>query len=660
MSGNGAAVANGGGGGAAARAPPPPPPQPGCLPNGVPISVLTDSYKATHFLQYPPDVQRLVAYGEFRAGLKTDDDDGDGGDRDGGGAPLFPLPSTTASPAAAAAAAAIASPPAKDTRFVWFGIRYIVEQYLCRRWTEADVAAAAAFFATHRAPGQTPFPFPRDLFLRFVRENRGYFPVTLRALPEGTVAHARVPVYQIEAEAPYAPLCTFLETLLTTCWYPATVATLSRRVRDAIERAFELSGGDLGADDPLVPSRLHDFGMRACTCVEQSVLGGCAHLLSFDGTDTLPAAFYAQFSLNGGRPVGGSIPATEHSVMTAWPDEAGAVLNMIERFGDGAFACVMDSYDYGAALKEVLPAVAGAKSAKGPGGFMVLRPDSGDPADAVVEALEACARVFGCDANAKGFKVLRGCGVIQGDGMTPRAVRRVLARALAAGFSASNVAFGMGGGLLQKVNRDSMSFATKLCRVDVKQQQQQQQPQQQQPQDAAGAGAAAAAGAGAAGAGAGGGAAASPPSSSLSGRDVMKRPRTDPSKASFPGRLAVKRVDGVPTVFPADGGEVAPEEDMLRVVYACGPVVGGGGETGAANGGGGDGKKQQQQQQQQRWEDFDALRARVAREWRALPPYADPISASLRAKMAAFRPPPAAAAAAAAAAAGAAAARAAP
>jgi len=678
MSGTGAAAGNGhghghgngNGDGDGGATPPPRPPAmapPGCLPNGVPISVLTDSYKATHYLQYPDDVQRLVAYGEFRAGLKTDDD-ADAGPPLGGAAEA-----EGASPSSfAAASAAIAAPPPRDTRFVWFGVRYVVEHYLHRVWTEADVDAAAAFFATHRAPGAGPFPFPRELFSRFVRDNGGYFPVTLRALPEGTVAHARVPVYQIEAEGAYAPLCTFLETLLTTVWYPSTVATLSRRVRDTIERAFELSAsplplpptpspptpptpspvaadaadgpsapppgagppgpspstldghsGGCGRDHPLIPSRLHDFGMRGCTCVEQAVLGGCAHLLSFDGTDTLPAAYYAQFSLNGGKAVGGSIPATEHSVMTSWPDEAGAVLNMIERFGDGAFACVMDSYDYRRALEEVLPSVARAKSARGPGGFMVLRPDSGDPADAVVEALDACDRVFGSDANARGFRVLRGCGVIQGDGMSPRAVRRVLARCLAAGYCASNVAFGMGGGLLQKVNRDSMSFATKLCRVDVR--------GQEGGAPGGGGGADAGGGQGGGGRGQGGG--------QGGGRDVMKRPRTDPSKASFPGTLAVKRVGGVPTVFPADGGEVAPEEDMLRVVYACGPVMAAAGAKGAAAAAGGGAEPRC-------WEDFDALRARVAREWRALLPHADPISASLRAKMAAFQPPPATGAAA--------------
>ena len=202
------------------------------------------------------------------------------------------------------------------------------------------------------------------------------------------------------------------------CRYPTTVATLSRRARDVVEAAFERSV-DAGAASPLLPSRLHDFGFRGCCTVEQSVIGGSAHLLNFEGTDTLSAAYYVQvqsqasfdegrnaqlvqmaalaleccaclkyslppcmalrslacreacchvrpslnplhevkssccsifcvvqFELNGGEPVGTSIPATEHSVMTAWHTEKAAIENMIDHFGDGLFACVMDSYDY--------------------------------------------------------------------------------------------------------------------------------------------------------------------------------------------------------------------------------------------------------------------------------------------------------------------------
>ncbi len=140
----------------------------------IPISVVADSYKASHFTMYP-DSKKAVGYGEFRKPY--------GGDK-------------------------------TDNRFVFYGIRYLVENFLCRRWTKEDVEKADLFYSTHNA-GHTPFPFPKHLFLKFVEENNGYFPVKLQALPEGTCAHIHVPVYQITAEKEYTLLLTYFETLLT-------------------------------------------------------------------------------------------------------------------------------------------------------------------------------------------------------------------------------------------------------------------------------------------------------------------------------------------------------------------------------------------------------------------------------------------------------------
>ncbi|KAI3429358.1 hypothetical protein D9Q98_005453 [Chlorella vulgaris] len=490
---------------------------PSLLSSYLPIAVLTDSYKTTHYLQYPAST-KMVAYGEFRQGYDKD---------------------------------------STDTRAVFYGLRYVLENYVARRWTAKDVEMADCFFATHMAPGYTAFPYPRDIFLKFIAENDGYMPVRLQALPEGTCINAHVPIFQITAEGEYALLCTYLETLLTQVWYPTTVATLSRRCKELIAAAFDQSV-DSGRASPLLNSRLHDFGFRGCTCVEQSVLGGVAHLLNFDGTDTLSAAYYAQFALNGGKPVGQSIPATEHSVMTSWPTERAAISNMIDHFGGGLFATVMDSYDYQRALDEVVPAVAAQKNAKG--GFWVLRPDSGDPTEAVLAGVQGADAAFGSDVNAKGFKVLRGCGVIQGDGIDYHNIKAILDALLAAGYSAECVAFGMGGGLLQRVNRDTLSLATKLSHIVY--------------QDGTVV-------------------------------DTIKAPKSGPEKSSLPGVLAVKRVDGVPTAFPAD--LVAPEEDLLQTVYDMRPLP-------------------------LQWETFDELRQRVEREWAALPPTADVLSAPLRAK----------------------------
>ncbi|KAG5459594.1 MAG: nicotinate phosphoribosyltransferase family-domain-containing protein [Olpidium bornovanus] len=318
---------------------------------------------------------------------------------------------------------------------------------------------------------------------------------------------------------------------------------------------------------------------------------------------------------------------------------------MIREYGHGAFAVVMDTYDYVHALEAVLPAVAKAKTDAG--GFMVIRPDSGDTVDTVLQALRSAEKVFGSRVNGKGFKVLNGCGVIQGDGVTYAKAGQILKAVESTGFSAQNVAMGMGGGLLQRVNRDMLSFATKLSHISH---------------------------------------------ADGSTRDVLKYPKTEHSKASLPGEFVVVRTPaadgcGIPVVYPketqfsyhkqpgivetgkadseASEADVAavvgirnykhsgiPEmgivfdnadeiaaaaleagraarldEDganLLRPVYDHGPVLCGtapDGEPPAAEGG-----------RIRAWDSFDVIRRRAREEWRASPKTADVVSPALKAK----------------------------
>jgi len=298
--------------------------------------------------------------------------------------------------------------------------------------------------------------------------------------------------------------------------------------KDHVEDAFHKSVDQ--ENHFLINSRLHDFGFRGCTGIEQSVIGGTAHLLNFDGSDTMSACYYAQFHLNKGKPVGSSIPATEHSVMTSWKTEREAILNMIDLFGSGVFATVMDSYDYERALFKVVPTVKEQKNKKG--GFWVFRPDSGDPVDSILLALKAGEHSFGVTMNKKGYKVINGVGCLQGDGINKDVAKKILDAALKEGFSAQNVAFGMGGGLLQKVNRDTMSFATKLSFIEYTNGEQ---------------------------------------------RNVMKLPKTDASKVSLPGVLRVKRdpKTGLEYVFPRDPKDNSYDaDDLLRPVYDQRPIPG--------------------------------------------------------------------------------------
>lgn len=105
----------------------------------------------------------------------------------------------------------------QDTRILFYGIRYLIETHVGIQYTKQDVELAASFFETHCA-GATPFPFPKDLFMKFVDENNGYFPVVIKSLPEGSVIYPHVPVYQVTAENEYSRLVTYLETILTMIW----------------------------------------------------------------------------------------------------------------------------------------------------------------------------------------------------------------------------------------------------------------------------------------------------------------------------------------------------------------------------------------------------------------------------------------------------------
>ncbi|KAJ3191186.1 hypothetical protein HK101_007998 [Irineochytrium annulatum] len=407
-----------------------------------------------------------------------------------------------------------------DHRIVLYGMRYIIEKWIHVPWTKQQVDLAAKFFKTHNASLNTSdkstleFPFPKELFYKFIDENEGYFPVKIESLPEGSVIYPHVPVYQITAEKEYSRLVTYLETILTQVW------------------------------------------------------------LSFTGTDTLPAAYYAQM-INNGVPVASSIPATEHSVMTAYRNEKKAMTKLLEIYGGGICACVMDSYDYANALDNVLPSVKKLKVDKG--GVLVLRPDSGDPVKVVLQALKAAEATFKAEMNSKGYKVISGVSVIQGDGINHKTLKDILTEVEKEKFSAINVAFGMGGGLLQKVNRDTMSFATKLSYIEYADAKEYPPP--------------------------------------FNKRDVMKNPKTDASKISLPGQFIVvnDKTNFTKSVLPK-GETKRDNENALIVVY-----------DGTKKGG----------PRIPKWDTFDEVRKRLNCEWEKTKAHKthDAISAELKRKM---------------------------
>src|SRR6185369_70114 len=196
---------------------------------------------------------------------------------------------------------------------LFFGLQPYLMDRLCRPVTAGDVDEAEAICAAHGVP------FNRSGWEAIIKDHAGFLPLEIKALPEGTIAPAGVPLVQVENTDERMPwLTTFVETaLLRAIWYPTTVATLSWKCK-AIIRAGLVQTSDDAAGQ--LPFKLHDFGARGVSSGESAALGGMGHLVNFQGTDNMESLVAAR-RYYGADMAGFSIPAAEHSTMTAWGRE---------------------------------------------------------------------------------------------------------------------------------------------------------------------------------------------------------------------------------------------------------------------------------------------------------------------------------------------------
>ncbi|WP_443749926.1 nicotinate phosphoribosyltransferase [Asticcacaulis solisilvae] len=377
----------------------------------------TDSYKASHFAQYPAGTEHVFSYVEARGG------------------------------------------PYADALF--FGLQAILKNEFARPVTRADIAEAEEILTAHG------LPFHKAGWDLLLDRHGGHLPLEIRAQPEGTIAPVHVPMMTVVNTDPdFHWLTSYVETALLRVWYPITVATISHGVRRIIREALVRTAD---APDAELPFKLHDFGARGVSSEQSAALGGMAHLVNFMGSDTLSAIVAAR-KLYGEPMAGFSIPAAEHSTITSWEraNEAQAYANMVAQFGKpgGLFAVVSDSYDLFNAVEHIWGEDL-RQTVIDSGATLVVRPDSGDPVEIVSKTLALLAAKFGTGINSKGFKVLNHVRVIQGDGVNPKSIAAILERIISEGFSASNLAFGMGGALLQKCDRDTMAFAYKASAARV-------------------------------------------------------------------------------------------------------------------------------------------------------------------------------------------------
>lgn len=377
------------------------------------ILLSTDSYKLSHYKQYPPGTEYIYSYIEPRKGAGL---------------------------------------------IVIKGINRFV-QLIQNAVTRANVEELEDIARLHGVPFNIAW-------YAVLKKHKGILPIRVQGVPEGTLVTAGTPVCTIVNTDPEFPwLTSFLETLFLRCvWYPSSVASVSREIKVIIKKYMEMTGADMGT----LPFKLHDFGSRGATCGTAAAIGGAGHLINFLGTDNIEAIKYVRDNHNEAM-AGFSIPATEHSTVTSWgrDGEKEMYREFIRRnLGDGKIAaCVSDSYNIWEALRmwqELKPYLLET------GGTLVIRPDSGNPVSTPVKVIMECLGLFGYTRNDKGYCVLPNhIRVIQGDGINKESLEQICIELEARKISIDNIAFGMGGGLLNDVVRDTYGWAMKCSAARV-------------------------------------------------------------------------------------------------------------------------------------------------------------------------------------------------
>ncbi len=380
------------------------------------LITLTDSYKLSHWKQYPEGTETIFSYMESRGGV---------------------YPAT-----------------------IFFGLQYYLKEYLNKPITAWDIDEAEAYAIFHGVP------FNREGWWRILTVHNGYIPIIIKAVPEGKLYPTGEVLMTIENTDPELPWVTnWFETLLMKIWYPTTVATKAYYVKEVIKGAYNKS-----SDLDSVDFQYHNFGDRGSTSVESALIGGMAHLTQFSGTDNFNSVIGLEKYY--GVKKGWSIPATEHSTVTSWGKDN--EYRMIDKYlednkGQPIIACVMDSYDIYAAVDYISSGERRSKILSDEYPTFVIRPDSGSPTEVIMRILGTLKdNNIPYTLNSKGYKVLTKYRIIWGDGIDPKTIMRILNVVISLGYSAENIAFGSGGDLMQKLDRDTQKFAIKCSAAKVK------------------------------------------------------------------------------------------------------------------------------------------------------------------------------------------------
>jgi nicotinamide phosphoribosyltransferase len=366
---------------------------------------------------------------------------------------------------------------------VFFGMQYFIKEYLVayfndnffRQPKEKVMADYKRRISTSLGAGLPTYSHLERL------HDLGYLPIEIKALPEGSKVPMKVPCITLVNTLPeFYWLTNFLETLLSAViWQPCTSATIAHAYRKLLNGY----AAETGMPAEFVQWQGHDFSFRGMSSLETAVLSGMGHLLSFTGTDTIPAidALEQYYNADADKElIGGSVAATEHSVMCSGSKDG--ELETFKRlvttvYPAGIVSIVSDTWDLWKVCTEYLPALKEIILQRD--GKVVIRPDSGDPVKIIcgdpagkTEAeqkgvVELLWDVFGGSITPQGYKLLDPhIGAIYGDSINLERAAQICDGLKAKSF-ASQVVFGIGSFTYQYNTRDTFGTAMKATYVVV-------------------------------------------------------------------------------------------------------------------------------------------------------------------------------------------------
>lgn len=383
--------------------------------------MLSDSYKYSHYLQYPRGTVNMYDYAEARS-LKEYD------------------------------------------KTLFFGLQMMWKKYFTKKITIKEVDEASMYAKAHG------IPFNLKGWKRIVRKYKGRLPVTIKAVPEGTVIPNKMVLFTVELtinDKEIFWLPSWLETFLMKVWYTCNVATRSYFVKEML-----LEQGKLTSENPFADFQFHNFGDRGSSSVESAAFGGVAHLACFKGTDNFNCLRYAHLLMN--EPIENiaySIAASEHSSTTAWTKdgEFDMIMNHLENNkGNPLMASVADSYDVFNFTDKVTSGEFKRKIESDEYPKFIERPDSGYAPDIISEMLNIHEKnEVKFTENSKGYKTFDKYGFIWGDGIKMNTMIDILSTLRLRMYSAENQAFGSGGWLMQQHDRDTLGFAIKCSNITL-------------------------------------------------------------------------------------------------------------------------------------------------------------------------------------------------